>query len=91
MTDDILMDRIFKYFNSNNDGDITRDEWVLGFNIFLKGLTPFSQHSFPSIFVGSVSEQMNYCFTVYDLNDDGYISKEEMITMMKTCLVKQGK
>ena len=37
MTDDILMDRIFKYFNSNNDGDITRDEWVMGFNVFLKG------------------------------------------------------
>ena len=37
MTDDILMDRIFKYFNSNNDGDITRDEWVVGFNVFLKG------------------------------------------------------
>ena len=73
MTDDILMDRIFKYFNSNNDGDITRDEWVIGFNIFLKGLTPFNQHSFTTIFVGTVSEQMNYCFTVYDLNDDGYI------------------
>ena len=38
MTDDILMDRIFKYFNSNNDGDITRDEWIMGFNIFLKGV-----------------------------------------------------
>ena len=38
MTDDILMDRIFKYFNANNDGDITRDEWIMGFNIFLKGL-----------------------------------------------------
>ena len=37
MTDDILMDRIFKYFNTTNDGDITRDEWVVGFNIFLKG------------------------------------------------------
>ena len=37
MTDDILLDRIFKYFNTTNDGDITRDEWVVGFNIFLKG------------------------------------------------------
>ena len=44
MTDDILMDRIFKYFNSNNDGDITRDEWVIGFNIFLKGRAPFNQN-----------------------------------------------
>ena len=54
---------------------------------------------------GTLDEQMNFCFTIYDLNDDGYIrfhledfsviifiyfSKEEMITMMKTCLVKQG-
>ena len=37
MTDDILMDRMFKYFNNNNDGEITKDEWVNGFNIFLKG------------------------------------------------------
>ena len=37
-----------------------------------------------------MDEQMIYCFTIYDLNDDGFISKEEMLTMMKTCLVKQG-
>ena len=30
-------DRIFKFFNSNNDGDIQREEWIMGFNIFLKG------------------------------------------------------
>ena len=39
---------------------------------------------------GTTDEQTNYCFSIYDLNDDGYISKEEMLTMMKTCLVKQG-
>ena len=38
ITDDILMDRIFKYFNNVNDGGITRDEWVIGFNVFLKGI-----------------------------------------------------
>ena len=37
MTDDILMDRIFKFFDTLNDGNITREEWVLGHNIFLKG------------------------------------------------------
>ena len=42
MTDDILLDRIFKYFNTTNDGDITRDEWVVGFNIFLKGFCFYS-------------------------------------------------
>ena len=37
MTDDILMDRIFKFFDSCNDGNITREEWIMGHNIFLKG------------------------------------------------------
>ena len=29
-----------------------------------------------------------YCFTVYDLNDDGFISREEMLTLMGNCLTK---
>ena len=37
MTDDILMDRIYKYFNCVSADDIDRQEWVIGFNIFLKG------------------------------------------------------
>ena len=28
-------------------------------------------------------------FLVYDLNDDGYISREEIFQMLKSCLVKQ--
>ena len=28
------------------------------------------------------------CFDVYDLNNDGYITREEMFQMMKTCLTK---
>merc|ERR1740128_80828 len=75
MTDDILMDRIFKYFDNVNDGTITREEWIIGLNVFLKG---------------TEDEQINYCFTIYDLNGDGWISREEMLTMLKTCLVRQG-
>jgi Ca2+-binding EF-hand superfamily protein len=37
MTDDILLDRIFKYFDDDNDGSISREEWVLGLSVFLKG------------------------------------------------------
>ena len=37
MTDDILMDRIFKFFDTDNDGLITREEWVVGLNVFLRG------------------------------------------------------
>ena len=37
MTDDIIMDRIFKHFNTFATDDIDMEEWILGFNIFLKG------------------------------------------------------
>ena len=37
-----------------------------------------------------MDEQIEYCFNIYDLNADGFISREEMLTMLKTCLVRQG-
>ena len=36
MTEDILMDRIFKFFDTKSDGTITREEWILGLNVLLK-------------------------------------------------------
>ena len=37
MTDDILLDRIFKYFDEDNDGVISREEYIMGLSVFLKG------------------------------------------------------
>ena len=37
MTDDILLDRIFKYFDEDNDGVISLEEFILGLSVFLKG------------------------------------------------------
>ena len=42
MTDDILLDRIFKYFDSDNDGYIGREEWIMGLSVFLKGREQFT-------------------------------------------------
>ena len=36
---------------------------------------------------GSDEELVRFCFSIYDLNEDGYISKEEMMTMMQNCFV----
>lgn len=44
----------------------------------------------PPIFEGTEEEQIQYCFNIYDLNGDGYISREEMLAMLKTCLGRQG-
>eukprot|EP00093_Oithona_nana_P001723 01723.XXX_1663_2342_1 [CDS] Oithona nana genome sequencing. len=75
MTDDILLDRIFKFFDDDNDGFISREEWILGLSVFMKG---------------NEEELIKYCFDIYDLNGDGMISREEMLNMLKTSLGRQG-
>ena len=72
MTDDILMDRIFKYFDSLNNGLITREEWILGLNIFLRGENQTKDCVLKLRWPGSVDEHIEYCFTIYDLNADGW-------------------
>ena len=37
MTDDILLDRVFKRFDQDNDGYVNREEWIYGLSVFLKG------------------------------------------------------
>ena len=37
MTDEIIMDRLFKYFNRIPTDDIDLEEWIVGFSVFLKG------------------------------------------------------
>lgn len=32
---------------------------------------------------------MAYCFRVYDLNCDGFITKDEMFALLRNCLIKQ--
>ena len=31
---------------------------------------------------------MRFCFDIYDLNEDGYISREEMMLLLKDCMLK---
>ena len=89
MTEDIIMDRIFKYFNTECQDDIDLEEWIRGFNVILKGNIPGLEINAQLFTIpGSLSEQTLYCFSIYDLNEDGYISREEMLTMMGSCLSK---
>ncbi|NWS66691.1 EFCB1 protein, partial [Crotophaga sulcirostris] len=74
MTDDVLMDRVFCIFDRDNDNCIDVVEWVQGLSVFLRG---------------TLEERIKYCFEVYDLNQDGHISKEEMFQMLKNSLLKQ--
>ncbi|CAI9580751.1 unnamed protein product [Staurois parvus] len=74
MTDDMIMDRVFRAFDKDNDSYISVAEWIEGLSVFLRG---------------TLDEKIKYCFEVYDLNSDGYISREEMFHMLKNSLLKQ--
>ena len=37
---------------------------------------------------GTDEELIKFCFDTYDLNDDGYISREEMLLLLKDCMYK---
>ncbi|XP_075255761.1 calaxin-like [Convolutriloba macropyga] len=78
MTDDMLMDRIFKAFDKDNDSLISKDEWVKGMSTYLKG---------------SLEEQAKFCFDVYSMSavnaTESVISREDIHSMLKHCLVKQ--
>ena len=73
MTEDLLMDRIFKTFDRTNDSLIDDYEFVEGLAVFLRG---------------TLAEQIDYSFTVYDINSDGNISRDEMFQLLKSCQIK---
>ncbi|XP_060841429.1 calaxin isoform X1 [Rhopalosiphum padi] len=72
-TEEILTDRIFCFFDQRNDGVIHEDEWITGLSVLLKG---------------TQDERIKYTFTIYDLNNDGFITKEEIFSLLRNCLVK---
>ncbi|XP_057667832.1 calaxin [Diorhabda carinulata] len=73
VTEYMLMDRIFCVWDKQNYGLITVENWFKGLSLFLKG---------------NIQDQINYCFAVYDLNSDGFITKDEMFQLLRNCLIK---
>lgn len=69
------MERIFTNWEKGNEGMPLRlDGWIVGLSVFLRG---------------TMAERAAFCFRLYDLNSDGFITKDEMFTLMKNCLIKQ--
>ena len=62
---------VFRAFDKDTDNKVNAEEWVKGLSIFLRG---------------SLREKIKFCFDVYDMNSDGWITKEEMFHMLKFCL-----
>lgn len=71
VTEEIVLDRIW----SSWDRGINGGEGALKFEAWTKGLSVLLR--------GSSEEKMIYCFGVYDLNCDGYITRDEMFSLLK--------
>lgn len=73
--EETLMERIFISWEKGNESlPLRLESWIIGISVFLRG---------------TILEKANFCFRVYDLNTDGFITKDEMFTLMKNCLIKQ--
>nr|XP_057941670.1 calaxin-like [Doryrhamphus excisus] len=66
---------MFRTFDKDNDGFIGMKEWIEGLSVFLRG---------------TLDERIKYCFQVYDLNGDHYITREEMLQMLRYSLRLPG-
>ncbi|XP_023220522.1 EF-hand calcium-binding domain-containing protein 1-like [Centruroides sculpturatus] len=75
MTDDPVIERIFRIFNKSNNGKISVEEWIQGLSVFL---------------CGTMEEKMNFCFRVYDLGGNGCISREDLYSLLKHRIQKTG-
>ncbi|CAD1478452.1 unnamed protein product, partial [Heterotrigona itama] len=74
ITEDALVERIFCCWDRENEGVIRLEPWVMGLDLYLRG---------------SLREKIEFCFKVYDLNNDGFITKDEIFQLFKNCLMKQ--
>ncbi|KAK9306563.1 hypothetical protein QLX08_002760 [Tetragonisca angustula] len=74
ITEDALVERIFCCWDRENEGIIRLEPWVMGLDLYLRG---------------SLREKIEFCFKVYDLNNDGFITKDEIFQLFKNCLLKQ--
>ncbi|XP_051926643.1 calaxin-like [Hippocampus zosterae] len=75
LTNNTIMERVFRTFDKDNDNFVSSKEWVEGLCVFLRG---------------TLDEKIKYCFHVYDLSGDEYIAREEILLMVRNCLRMHG-
>ncbi|XP_046963671.1 EF-hand calcium-binding domain-containing protein 1 [Vanessa cardui] len=77
VTEDIVLDRVWLTWErgiNGGEGALKFEAWARGLSVLLRGTD---------------EEKKSHCFAVYDLNNDGYITRDEMFTLLKNSLLKQ--
>ncbi|XP_057198392.1 Kv channel-interacting protein 4 isoform X4 [Triplophysa rosa] len=67
---------LFNAFDTDHNGSVSFEDFVMGLSILLRG---------------TIQEKLNWAFNLYDINKDGYITKEEMLDIIKSIYDMMGK
>ncbi|XP_078421362.1 calsenilin-like isoform X3 [Cetorhinus maximus] len=67
---------LFNAFDTDRSGAIRFEDFVIGLSVLLRG---------------SIDEKLNWAFNLYDINKDGYITKEEMLAIIQSIYDMMGR
>ncbi|KAM9609664.1 calsenilin isoform 2-T2 [Morphnus guianensis] len=67
---------LFDAFDADRNGALCFQDFVVGLSILLRG---------------TVHQKLKWAFNLYDINKDGYITKEEMLEIMKSIYDMMGR
>ncbi|XP_070780284.1 calsenilin-like [Enoplosus armatus] len=67
---------LFNAFDMDRSGSIRFEDFVIGLSVLLRG---------------SVTEKLRWAFNLYDINKDGYVTKEEMMAIMTSIYDMMGR
>jgi len=73
LTEDLVMDGIFRVFDRNNNMSIDDREFVEGLAIILRG---------------NLNDKIDFAFKVYDMKHNNYIDRDEIQQFLRHCIVR---
>jgi len=73
LTEDLVMDGIFRVFDRNNNMSIDDREFVEGLAIILRG---------------DLNDKIEFAFRVYDMKHNNYIDRDEIQQFLRHCIVR---
>ncbi|CAB3241141.1 unnamed protein product [Arctia plantaginis] len=77
VTEEAILERMWITWErgaAGGEGSLRFESWVRGLSVLLRG---------------NMEERRMYCFKVYDLNNDGFITRDEMFSLLRNALLKQ--
>ncbi|XP_072026684.1 Kv channel-interacting protein 4-like isoform X5 [Amphiura filiformis] len=67
---------VFNSFDTDHNGSITFEEFVTGLSVLSRG---------------TLHEKLNWAFNLYDINGDGFITRDEMLLIVQSIYDMMGK